>query len=422
MHYKSIFTFYILLFTILLETNCNAQALLSINVSHKEIYPIKGTETDEQKYERWSKIKTLFHYARNNKINLFFPTGVYDVGNRNFPFRTNDDVETDELLDCGNIIIYGEGGTVFKTSSVYGADVLQLNKVKNITFKNLEITAELQKYEKSGSNGISLTNGFDNITLENINIYNLPGVDKETWVDGSKGLTIQSDIGSKGYMGSLMAKNIRVENVAYGFRMDTGHVSDILKNHKTIKIDLEMTVKKAFQGFSIEFGKSLNNISREIELDINAKINLANCQQYIRFARVIGGNYEFKLDNSQTYKQSLKDNNNKNWVKSHDGVFGFLSYYTKNAKVYISGKVGEVDNKIWIGAVGSIVEPYNLKNRTENNIFNFDIDGKAKSDDIRIISFKGESLHNNEITLSKKTTKKIPKEFYSNSNILFEDL
>ncbi|MGX9984893.1 hypothetical protein [Soonwooa purpurea] len=414
---KHSYNFFWLFFIVI--NNFSLAQTTFINVKDIGILPVQHeNETDDQKYERWFKIQDLFHYARENKINLFFSSGLYDVGNRNFPFRSPDTIKNDKLLDCGNIIISGEKGTIFKTSSVYGADVLQLNQLKNITFKNLEITAELKKYEKSGSNGISITNGFDNITLENIHIYNLPGVDKGNWVDGSKGLTIQSDIGSKGYMGILIAKNIKVENVAYGFRMDTGHVSDIMKNYKTININIEMTVEKAFQGFSVEFGKSLNNIPQKNKLNFNVNAKLSNCQQYVRFARVIGGNFSFVLENTQNYYEKTTDKFGKKWLTIHDGIFGFLSYYTKNAQVSIKGNVGDVDNKIWIGAVGSIIEPYNLGNRTEYNIFNFDIAGKAKDEEIKIINYAGESLNNNLISMSKNTVKNIPPVFFSNNNQL----
>lgn len=390
-----------------------------INVNTKGILPtISASETDEQKHARYTQILDLFNYARKNKINMFFPAGTYDVGARNFPFRTLESIKTDQLLDGGNIVVYGEKGTVFKTTSNDGADVLQLNKIKNITFRNLDITATLLAFNKSGSNGISITNGFDNITLENIHIYNLPGTAQGTWIDGAKALTIQADVGSTSYMGSVTAKNISAENVGYGFRMDTGHVSDVMKNFKTIKIDIDMSVKKAFQGFSLEFGKSLNDIPPNDKLNIKINAKLIDCQQYVRFARLIGGSYNFIFENTQPYDQKSVDYAGNKWLQESDGIFGFLSYYTKNAKVTINGNVGDVDNKIWIGAVGSIVEPYNLGNRTERNIFNFNIEGVARNEEIRIIEYDGESLNNNIINITTKTAKEIPEKLRRNNNVL----
>lgn len=199
--------------------------------------------------------------------------------------------------------------------------------------------------------------------------------------------------------------------------MDTGYVSDFLDKYKTINLDLDLNVEKAWQGISIEFGKATKNIIKDSKLGIKIKAELKNCQQYVRFARVIGGNYTFYLVRTQSYDQVMRDNNNKLWVKESDGVFGFLSYYTKSANVVMTGDVGEVDNKIWIGAVGSITEAFNLRNRTEHNTLNFDITGSSKKEDIKIISWQGESLHYNQINVSKRTTKKIPADFLKNNNI-----
>lgn len=407
------------IFTTVSFLSCKTQTFTRVNANEMGILPRMANETDQQKYARWEKIESLFQYARRNKKDIFFPAGIYDVGARNFPFRTPESSTNKNLLDCGGITVYGEEGTVFMTSSITGADVLQLNKVKNITFKNLEITATLQNFTTHGSNGISITNGYDNINLENIKIHDLPGVDVQTWVDGSKGLTIQSDVGSTYYMGSVNVKNINIENVAYGFRMDTGYVSDVLKNYQTIRINIDgMTVKKAFQGFSMEFGMSLNNITDDMKLKINAKnINLIDCQQFVRFARVIGGSYTFHLSKTESNSLILKSAKNKKWLSVHDGIFGFISYYTKKADVVITGDVGNVDTKIWIGAVGNIVEAFNLKNSTEYNTFCFDIAGVSTDTDIRLISVGGKSVNNNKITVSKRTTENIPKEFTINSNI-----
>ena len=129
--------------------------------------------------------------------------------------------------------------------------------------------------------------------------------------------------------------------------------------------------------------------------DRNIRVNadLTDCQQYVNFVRVIGGTYNFTFHRNQTYAQVLRDSKNNLWSSSDGRVLGFLSGYTKNAVISIKGNVGEVDNKMWIGVARSIDEPFNLKNRTENNLIDLDIDGVSKLDDIRIISYKGESIN-----------------------------
>ena len=162
------------LFLMFFHLSCKSQSYTTINVIDAGVFPqYNKNETSQEKSLRFEKIDKLFRYAIKHKVNLFFPAGIYDIGNHNFPFRTPNSayaVKRSSLLDCGNITIKGGKGTVFKSSSLYGADVLQLNQIKNIRFKNLEITATVKDLSRSGSNGISITNGFDNIILEDIYI------------------------------------------------------------------------------------------------------------------------------------------------------------------------------------------------------------------------------------------------------------
>lgn len=411
------FTINVLILLYCFGASCRAQTVKAINVNQYGVTAVnRDGESDTEKFKRWQRINTLFIQAIKNKTNLYFPKGMYDVGDRNFPFRTPENVLTDDLLDCSNISIYGEEGTVFKTSSKNGADVLQLNKVKNVTFKNIDITASVENKNSSGSNGISITNGFDNIFLENINIYDLPGKDKGYWIDGGKAITIQNAAGSKAYKGAVYVKNIIVKNCAYGLRIDTNHISDLMTFYKSFKLSADISVDKAFQGVSIEFGEATKKSPQNAMFDINIKANLSNCQQYVNFVRVIGGTYNFILKKTQSYQQILRDQHGQIWSSRDGRVLGFYSGYTKNTDVKISGNVGEVDNKIRIGVVGIINEPFGLKNSTENNFFNFDIQGVSVAEDINVTSYNGESLNNNVFQISTKTIKKVPQELKLHNN------
>ncbi len=391
-----------------------------INVQKFGVYGrINPSENATVKYDRWLKLKTAFEYCIKTKSDLYFPKGIYDVGERNFPFR-EDDLNSNVLRDCNGITIFGAGrGTLLMTSSSRGADVLQLNMLKNLTIKNFDITAELSSEIESGSNGVSITNGYDNINLENLYIYNLPGIDRIGYIDGGKGLTMQFSANRKTIKGGFKATNITVDNCAYGFRFDAAHVSDLLREHMNIVIN-NLIVNKAYQGFSMDFGEASENIRVNSELNVDVSASLSNCQQFVRFSRVIGGVYNFEVHKTGNKKETLKDNKNKVWKKDDTRLFGFLSNYSKNTTVSIIGDVGEVDEKIWIGAVGSIDEPFNLKNRTENNLFTFDISGNSTNTDVKIIKYKGESIHNSEINVSKRTINisNIPQEFKINNNKL----
>ena len=386
------------------EPKSNLMQKKKINVQQFQVFPMKNlNETDALKYDRWLKIKNAFDYCIDKGFDLYFPKGVYDVGARNFPFQ-NVGVLTGVLKDCKGITIAGDGrGTLLKTSSELGADVLQLNLVKNLTIKNFDITAELFSTKRSGSNGISITNGFDNINLDNIFIYDLPSIDKGNYIDGGKGLTLQFDPNIKSVKGRLTATNIKVNNCAYGFRFDAASVSDLLKENINIKIQME--AERAFQGFSMSFGAPTENVKTDSKLIMDVDAVLINCQQYISFSRVVGGNYKFTVDKTISNSNINKDKNNKIWYKGDQLFFAFLSNYSKDTNTSIKGNVGNVDTKIWMGAVGSIIEPFNLKNKTENNNFNFDIGGKSSDEDFKLIEYQNNSINNSKIIFSPRTLK-----------------
>lgn len=388
-----------------------------IDVTFYGIFPAKSPkETENVKYERWQKIRFAFQDAIKNDYDLFFPKGTYDVGPRNFPFQEAD-LKAKQLLDCRGITIKGAGrGTILKTSSSVGADVLQLNMVKNITIKDFDITADLYSFEKAGSNGISITHGFDNITLDNIYIYNLPRIDKGNYIDGGKGLTLQFDETSDALKGTLSATNIKVMNSAYGFRFDATTLSKLLD--QKIRIKLQMESDRSFQGFSMSFGSPIENVMGEKFIDMDVDAVLKNAQQYVAFSRVVGGNYRFTVDKTISNSQINKDESGKVWYKADPFIFAFLSNYSKNTDTSIKGNVGIVDIKLWMGAVGMVVEPFNLKNRTENNTFTFDIKGTSTDKDFKIIEYQGNSISNSIFNISPNTLKnnQIPKEARVNNN------
>lgn len=371
------------------------------NIRDFHVLPVSNSlETDLSKKKRYDNINVAFLYCIKNGCDLFFPEGVYDVGERNFPFRNN--LNSNFLLDCKGLKVFGTGeGTVFMTNSTNGADVLQLNKIKNISFENLAITAVLKTKNRSGSNGISITNGFDNIVLNNLTVYNLPGIDVIGGVDGSKGLTIQAQSNKLLKLGKLFANNIKVKNCAYGFRLDTNFLDDIISQQSSLDIQIKMTANDCYQGISIAFGKARKNIPSTSKLKIKIDATLTDCQQYVRFSRVFGGIYNISVNKSKNYKS-------KNWVKSDKLSLGFLSNYSKNVGLNMEGNLGRVDKKVIIGAVGSIIEPYS-SNSTDNSNFYFDLDGTSDTE-FEIIEHKGKSINNSSIKFSSKVK--------TNSNML----
>jgi len=377
-----------------------------INVSIFGVSPQIYKEDNIQKYQRWLNIKKAFEYCIKTKRDLFFPKGIYDIGERHFPFKSN--LGAKDLLDCGGITIYGEPReTIFMTSSAKGADVLQLNMIKNLTIKHIDITAVLTSNKHSGSNGISITNGWDNIVLHDIVCYNLPGIDKGSWVDGGKALTIQFGNNQFSRKGSLKATKIVSNNNAYGFRFDGRYVNEILRWNP--KIDVEIEVIRSFQGVSIEFGNASDNINFENKLNMNIVAYLTDCQQSVLMARAVGGKYIYFLNMTLDKNKVLRDKRNKRWVSNNQHIYSYLGQANKYVDVSLSGNCGNVDRMIMMGAIGNVIEPFNFKNRTEFSRFTFNLSGKSTIEDFTLIEDKNRnSIHNTNLNF-KKDMKNIDK-------------
>jgi hypothetical protein len=154
-------------------------------------------------------------YCQKFAKDLIIDSGIFRMS-LYFPVRQIGNPTT--LKDYHNITIKGKGRkTVLKTVFATGADVLQLNAVKNLKFNDLAITGvktdvSINTY---GINGISITNGGENIFFENIHCFDLPYIDKKTYIDGSKAFTIQVDKNVK----DIHFTNCSSQNVAFGFNL-----------------------------------------------------------------------------------------------------------------------------------------------------------------------------------------------------------
>ena len=187
----------------------------------------------------------LWEHCQPNGFNIYFPSGTFLVVDENFPFR-NTQLPVTSLLDCNNLTVYGDGASsILKTSTVTGGDVLQTNGLKNYHIRNLHLKSVISG-TSAGSNGISITGGFDNITVDRVWATNLAYVDKGIYVDGGGALSIQSPEDTDPItLGSFKATNIFAEGCAYGFQYSCDH--DLNLTHP-ISVDVDVVASNCQYG------------------------------------------------------------------------------------------------------------------------------------------------------------------------------
>lgn len=321
----------------------------------------------------WDKMKKMVDLCVQQNLNIHFPKGQFSCGNANFPL--NYDYIPGVLKDLKNIIISGEGrDTVLRTDSQTGADVLLLHSVKNITLRDFAITATVAIKTpikpNGGSNGVSLIDGFDNITLENIHVFDLEGVEYPDYIDGAKAFTIQNGELNTIPTGKLKLINCSSKNNAYGWRHD-GVLSDVMQNDTDIDIDL--TIEKSWLGFSVSFADATDVFDKNKRINYKGKVTLIDCQQDIILGRLYGGDLNFYIqsdkDETELTKNPLTNQlwKNKLTVNSYDETI-FTAYlaYIKHSNVKIFGYKKINHFKYAIGAVGSTPEIH-TEGRTENS-------------------------------------------------------
>lgn len=134
------------------------------------------------------------------------PAGTIVISTH-FPIR-NPTVPPVSLLDYNGITVIGQGrATIFKQEEAAGngADVFNLNGVKNVNLLNFTITSEINVgVSVSGVNAVSIINGGENILCHRIHAYRMPYILSGVDFDGGSAFSIQH--GSN----ALNDRNIRI--------------------------------------------------------------------------------------------------------------------------------------------------------------------------------------------------------------------
>lgn len=317
----------------------NVGAKLAQTVSVKDFGATGDGSTDD-----YDAIQTAFNYCVANGYSLYFPAGTYNVVDKNYPFGQGLPVTA--LKDCNNVTVYGDGPTsILQTTSSAGADVLQLNGVKNLHFRNLKVTAFLTGFADAGSNGISVTNGWDNITVHDVWIEDCPYLDKGNYPDGGKGLTIQPGTPTV-ECGSLSAR-IFVKNCVIGTDLEWDLLNAATKK-PAIMIDAQ--IEKALIGVLFQdAGGSNTGLDESFSLNYMVRAQTVNCQRDAIVGRGFGMDWNINVVANQNAAALRLNPNGDPWASWDDVVDSFRCTFAKNSRFYIHGYKPDQDVKAAIG-------------------------------------------------------------------------
>lgn len=388
-----------------LTTGYNVEERLAQTVSVKDFGAVGDGVTDD-----YDAIEAAWLYCYPIGASLYFPSGTYLVtGDRNFPFR-NTQLPVTSLLDCNNMTIFGDGpSTILKTSSINGADVLQLNGLKNFHVQNMQVQSVVSG-TLSGSNGISVTGGFDNITIDNFWAKNLAYVDAGAYVDGGKAVSIQPPSEADPIlMGSFKATNIFADGCVYGFGYEPDNDLALVQ---PVSIEVDIVVMNSRQGIVLSAGAATALLSANSTSGVRIRGQSINCMQDIVVSRTFGCDIDMQIIQTKTAAQLLLSYTGGQWFAA-DGiadVIGVICIYAKNSRIVAYGNKKECRHKVKIG--GASEGSSGINGATDQCDFYFDITGTAAGVDVQYNDFGGNVMNNSRLYVTTSTALTLPIQFY----------
>lgn len=366
----------------------------------------RGTFSAGDRTALYSAIQTAWASALANNHDLYAPAGLYDVGANSLPFGRIDGSPPASLLDCRNVTVYGDGPlTEFKTTSAGGADVLQINGARNFHARNFRVTAALTGSAGSGSNGISVTGGFDNITLLDVWADDCPGLDKTTYVDGGKALTIQCDAATL-EVGSLKAR-IFAKRCAQGFGFEAGLTNFLTKK---VAVDVDVVAEDCFKAVTINAPEATSALPDGTHTGVRVRGQAINCQQSVVAVRAHGVEVDVQVISTKTAAARRLNPSASAWFAADSTVVGLRCTYAKNSQIRVTGNMGACDYKARIGGIGA--GSSGLNGRTQHCDIFLDLGGTAAVDAVDAVDSGGNTMSQSRLTVTSNTAATLPAAFY----------
>lgn len=349
----------------------------------------------------YTAISNAWTDALAGGFDLAAPAGLYDTGENSFPWRNS--VNT-SLLDCKNITLWCAGpATVFQTTSTDGADVFQLNAVENFSVRGFPKITGTISGTTAGSNGVSITNGFDNLYLE-IAPTNLPSLDATSHADGGKGLTVQTST-TTNICGRLKAI-VLADGCAEGFGYEPSLVTAASKN---TSIEVDIIARNCYVGAKFVAGEASAALSTSMTMGVTIRGQAIDCQHSLLIQRAHGITADMTVVSTKTAAQKRLNPDGVAWLASDTVVEGVQIAYAKNGHIRVNGNAGECDYKAQIG--GASAGSSGLIGRTEDSEIEIDLGGTSAIADINAIDSGGNTMSNSVLSISTITASSLPSAF-----------
>lgn len=294
----------------------------------------------------FAEISAMVAVAKPLGLKIEFDVaGLYDLGANHFPVRKLS--VSDGLEDYNGLTIECVQGVVFKTTATTGQDVFQLNSVKNFHILGFpKITSSITSSTGAGSNGVSITNGGENLTIH-VDAENLPYTVKSNYIDGGKAVSIQNGSATTNPTRNIDVHLRNCNNVGYGFNMDV--TTSQIQNNPITNIKARGFVENAYRGVSVALDQTGSSIGTQgLNIGVDIDFVTKNCQQHYTEQRTWNLKSKIYAINTLAANAIRKADITFDTVVYVDSILG-----KKYGSAEITGSVLDVDVVHRVGGTGS---------------------------------------------------------------------
>lgn len=362
-------------------------------------------------------VTKAWEYAVANNKNLHHGPKRYRViGEFSFPYGRINGLPPTQLIDWGGIKVYGDGAaTLLETDSVDGADVIQLNGADNLEVCNFSIASYISG-TSSGSNGVSVTGGFDRLLIHDIWPVDLAFVDKTTYIDGGKGLTVQTPVaGQTVKCGTLRAWNVFAKGCVYGAGVE---IDLVAASTMPTSIEIDVVADSCREAVVISAGEATAALPDDWQSGIQINAVAINCMNDVNLSRAHGVEINCTIVTTKTDAARILSPTGSKW-KSTDtiaDVIGLKCAYAHDSTISVRGQKGSCSYKALVG--GATAGSSGLSAATQGCKINVDISGTASAADFGAIDSGGNVTSQCIITVSGDTAAPVTAHYTPSSNNL----
>lgn len=302
-------------------------------------FGIKGDGSDE-----FVIILAIHDFVLAKGIDSYWPSGHYDSGIQNWPFR-NQQTLNPSLKDYKGMTLRCGRNVTFSSNSVLGADVLQLNAIKNFNVEGYPTISGEVSGSAAGTNAVSITNGGENIYIE-ANPSSLGYVDGGSYLDGSKGFTLQNGSSATNDFRNIVMKG-QVTNCGYGVEISLPYGEfDIGVSPIYTGIHIDVQAVDCWRGVSLGAAAAIANIpDANKDSDVTVVASLINCAQPLGMARWVRGKVKCHILNTKPKSALFRP------LAVDQSVVGVDVRGDFRSNIEVKGTMLECDHKVIFGGI-----------------------------------------------------------------------